>query len=57
MTAEKIKINSLVPPTWNRLKVNDTMVDLPLGVSEGLANQELNTGKADADSWTIKQRT
>ena len=53
MTAEKIKINSLVPPTWNRLKVNDTTVDLPLGVSEGLADQELNTGKADAASWNI----
>ncbi|MCR4740895.1 MAG: SufD family Fe-S cluster assembly protein [Lachnospiraceae bacterium] len=46
MTAEKITINSLVPPTWNRLKVNDTMVEIPSDVPEGLADQGLNTTEA-----------
>jgi len=54
MTAEKIKINSLVPPTWNRLKVNDTTVELPAGTGSGLTDQGLDTGKAEPCDWKIE---
>ncbi|MCR5440843.1 MAG: SufD family Fe-S cluster assembly protein [Lachnospiraceae bacterium] len=54
MTAEKIKINSLVPPTWNRLKVNDTTVELPIGTGSGLTDQGLDTGKAEPCDWKIE---
>ena len=54
MTAEKIKINSLVPPTWNRLKVNDTTVELPTGAGAGMTDQGLATSEANAADWNIE---
>lgn len=54
MTAEKIKINSLVPPTWNRLKVNDTTVEIPTGTAAGLTDQGLNTKEVNANDWQIE---
>ena len=53
MTAEKIKINSLVPPTWNRLKVNDITVELPTGSAAGMTDQGLKTSEAKPADWQI----
>ena len=44
--AEQIKINSLVPPTWNRLKVNDVSVELPAGFGPGILTEEVKTEAA-----------
>ena len=33
--AEQIKINSLVPPTWNRLQVNEKNIELPEDIADG----------------------
>lgn len=54
MTAETIKINSLVPPTWNRLKVNDVTVDMPGELTSGTFSKELDTAEADAADWNIE---
>lgn len=50
--ADKIMINSLVPPTWNRLKVNETYAELPASVSSGLTAQAEPV--ADASGWKIE---
>lgn len=54
MTAEKIKINSLVPPTWNRLKVNDVTVEIPTGIKAGLTDAGLSISEADASFSQIE---
>ena len=51
MMAEKIMINSLVPPTWNRLKVNEKYVELPGAFSSAI---EENFTEADAGKWKIE---
>ena len=52
--AEQIKINSLVPPTWNRLKVNDITVELPTGSSAGMTDQGLKTSEAKPADWQME---
>ena len=52
MMADKIMINSLVPPTWNRLKVNETYVELPASVSSGKTDGAVPV--ADASEWKIE---
>ncbi|MCR5829880.1 MAG: SufD family Fe-S cluster assembly protein [Lachnospiraceae bacterium] len=52
--AEKIKINSLVPPTWNRLKVNDITVELPLGSVPAVSAAETNGKEVDPSLWQIE---
>ncbi|MCR5431140.1 MAG: SufD family Fe-S cluster assembly protein [Lachnospiraceae bacterium] len=54
MMAEKLLINSLVPPTWNRLKVNDTTVELPLGCAPAIGAGEVNGQETDASLWQIE---
>ncbi|MCR4791687.1 MAG: SufD family Fe-S cluster assembly protein [Lachnospiraceae bacterium] len=53
--AENIMINSLVPPTWNRLKVNEAFVELPEKIN--MISQDEGVVPADdagADAWNIE---
>ena len=52
--AEQIKINSLVPPTWNRLKVNDVSVELPAGFGPGILTEEVKTEAVNAGDWNLQ---
>ena len=52
--AEQIKINSLVPPTWNRLKVNDITVNMPAEAIAGTIADEVTTSPADSGDWNIE---
>ena len=52
--AEQIKINSLVPPTWNRLKVNDVSVEMPAGFASGTLTEGVNTEVVNAADWNLE---
>ena len=52
--AEQIKINSLVPPTWNRLKVNDVAVELPASFENGNLTADVKTEAADSAAWNLE---
>lgn len=52
--AEQIKINSLVPPTWNRLKVNDVTVNMPGEKLAGTIADDINTAPADSKDWNME---
>lgn len=54
MSAEKIRINNLVPSTWNRFKVNDIMVDLPGEIETGLLSEcDVQTSGAAPEDWKM----
>ena len=53
MMAEQIKINSLVPPTWNRLKVNDITVELPTGSASGIIPEDVKTEAVAKEDWNL----
>ena len=50
--ADKIMINSLVPPTWNRLKVNETYAEVPASVPAGRTDGTVPV--TDASEWKIE---
>ena len=52
--AEQVKINSLVPPTWNRLKVNDVTVNMPAEKIAGTIADDVKTSVADSKEWNIE---
>ena len=52
--AEQIKINSLVPPTWNRLKVNDVTVNMPAEKVAGTIADDVKTSPADSNDWNFE---
>ena len=54
MMAETIKINSLVPPTWNRLKVNDVAVNMPANLTTGIFSDGLDTEAVNTADWNIE---
>jgi Fe-S cluster assembly scaffold protein SufB len=54
MMAEKIMINSLVPPTWNRLKVNETYTELPGSMASVQTFEGCDVTAADASYRKIE---